>query len=430
MPIGLGRIVGADQVTKPLMLGSQALSTGSGGINNYYNFLQTNVGNVWTQTFRELVLTAVEPGQQYFSLAAVRVGDVVFGTTGAETNNPIPTDPFRTPFTTIRMGKRSTDKGVTWTDIIIDNYDVGGGATEQTRWLAAAANPAGVMVALGSDGGGVFSNGTARPPSVIYYSHDIGETWTRTTDFDLPPGATDDGRNPITSVVWAEELGAFFATIHDGFANAGSGTTAILRSTDGVSWSSVYSKASDNVGGNINNYRLTGIGWNGSRLVAWGVETYIPSPGITITPYDLWATSDDGETWTLRRNYPSGGSTTRVHDWAKVVGRKNGTWVVAANGTYLNAGSGNGNGRYAVLRSTDNGVTWTQQSTGIGVIDLAVTSKKFYRTVGEARFQFVSPVVSRRIDSSTRGDTWSTDTNPYGSSFRPTALATYVKPED
>ncbi|AZN39211.1 InlB B-repeat-containing protein [Paenibacillus albus] len=151
----------------------------------------------------------------------------------------------------------------------------------------------------------------------------------------------------------------------------------IMRSNDGVSWESITALPHES------GTQLFGITTNGTdQYVAVGALSDID---FNQTPVIL--TSDDGTAWSAQASAVSSGAMNAV---------------TYGNGQYVAVGSG------GVIQTSSNGMSWTQQSSGVTATLRGVT-------YGNGKFVAVGS--SSKILTSSNGTTWSAATPPVSGTF-------------
>lgn len=195
----------------------------------------------------------------------------------------------------------STDNGANWT--IATRVDF-------MTSFAIAYNPtADRWVSVGNSG-------------KAQYSDDDGATWNI--------GATQPSGN-LRDVIWSPTNSLWFAcnTVNE-----------VYKSSDGTNWSLTASEP----GGPSSN-QLLSLWTVGNRLFAGTAD-------IGATGGTIYYSDDDGDTWNAPSSNPGIGSSANIDE----IGY-DGSGVLMATSQLNNLGN--------LLRSTDNGVNWTAEATGI-----------------------------------------------------------------
>lgn len=274
-----------------------------------------------------------------------------------------------------------------------------------TNWTSVAYNSAGnVYVAVGNSG-----------PYRVARSSDSGATWA------YPLGLTDAAQTRTwTAVTWNPGASLFIAVA------SGTGTGRIMTSPDGITWTvrtysagqqavSFNAAASSStrtviVGGGgaaadqtitttngtaytsvaspgIRNW--TGVSWNGTATSTWvAVANDGAAAGSVMTNNEAGLAA--ASAWTSQ----TAATPPTTNPWISVAAQQ------AATGTMVAVASG-GAQATRVMRSVDNGVTWSSVNPGVDVNFTYVfaTSDGFYALANTG-------TQTQRILTSSTGSTW------------------------
>ena len=233
-------------------------------------------------------------------------------------------------------GWKSTDNGVTWTNIFNESYSIGSLALDPN-------NPEIVYVGTGeANPGGV----AIYPGNGIWRSTDGGQTWT-----NLGLATTGQlGRIAIhpsnSNKIFVAALGLYRSKTQD---------RGVYRSTDGgTSWQRVLF-ANDTTGAcdlmidPMNPNRIVAAFWSRYRPLTYSI--------INGATSGLWLSTNGGDSWSQVTNgFPANDVATGRTSLAVAPSQPNVYFALVSNGT----------GVKGVYRSSDNGASWTNVSAAFG----------------------------------------------------------------
>lgn len=220
---------------------------------------------------------------------------------------------------------KTTDKGVTWTNVADTSFMFVGG-NNFPDWAHFWDNNHGIV--MGDPNGGSFE---------IYLTNSGGSTWTRvpTASITPTPGSTEYG---VTDVfTWYGSKHVWFGTNHGGSTTA---SNHVYCSSDtGHSWKG---------------YVITGINAGVSGLafrdslngLAWGYNST-----SSTAPFVLKRTNDGGATWATIPQHNNVG----IFDITAVPGRN----------AFLSVGLDSSHAAYITSVTYDDGANWTVLESGI-----------------------------------------------------------------
>jgi len=257
----------------------------------------------------------------------------------------------------------SIDGGATWTDVSKSGLGL---SVFDVTWAGTQ------FVAVGN------SDSTTATPGSIWGENIMtsvnGITWVKRNS--LPAGfVVGLGKN--LSGISSNAMGTLMVAVGQ------YGT--ILTSSDGITWNNqkkdIYPK-----GGSFQS-----VLWSNTQYVAVGDPSTSGSPAMT-------ATSADGYTWVAQTSPLIKGGLKGL--------ASNGTVLVAVGFDSYATGAQTG----AIITSTDNGVTWTQQTSNIAAKPI---NDVFWSS---AHAMFVAVSQNGNITTSPDGVTWATQTLPVAGS--------------
>jgi Neuraminidase (sialidase) len=256
---------------------------------------------------------------------------------------------------------RSTDDGVTWSDMhLLDSNAVTGNGSDDMPVVMTDGNGTWVTVWISSE----EFNGAGTDSDIFFSrSTDNGVTWSASQLVDSQATSGNGYENHVSFMTDGNGTWVTVWRSTEEFNGAGSDRDIFFsRSTDnGVTWSASQPLNSSNDA--EDNFPFVMTDGKGVWVAAWFSNENLDGAG---TDYDIFfsRSTDNGVTWSASQLLNSDATTDQgdfaARDWRPVLMTdREGNWVAAWN--YYDSSTTDADISYA--RSTDNGASWSDQTT-------------------------------------------------------------------